>query len=275
MKERFVRTLLLLLILIFSVAGAVQAAPQRIVSLAPSITENLFALGVGDRVVGVTSWCDYPREAASRVIIGDALNLNLELLLSLEPDLVVGDSTLVQSYLEKLKELGVATFVVGPTTVAEVQASLVELGEAVGATERGLELAEHMNSRLTELVESTERSRKIRVFMEIWNEPLMTVGPGSFMNELIVLAGGENIAGDAPSPWPVFSEELVMERDPEVVILTSYNLEEALSRPAWQVTTAMKNGDVYEVNPDLYSRTTVRLLDALAELIEILDAVER
>ena len=113
------------------------------------------------------------------------------------------------------------------------------------------------------------------MFMEIWNEPLMTVGPGSFMHELIVLAGGENIAGDSPTAWPVFSEELVIERDPEVVILTSYNLEEALARPAWQVTTAMQNGDVYEVNPDLYSRTTPRLLEALVEMIEILDATGR
>jgi iron complex transport system substrate-binding protein len=101
----------------------------------------------------------------------------------------------------------------------------------------------------------------------------MTVGPGSFMHELIVLAGGENIAGDSPTAWPVFSDELVIERDPELVVLTSFNLEEALNRSAWRVMTAMQNGDVVEVNPDLYSRTTPRLLDALAELIEILDSV--
>jgi len=255
--------------------GGAQAAPQRIVSLAPSITENLFALGVGDRVVGVTSWCDYPVEARSRTIVGDAMNLNVELLLSLDPDLVVGDSTLVYSHLERLQELGIPTFVIGPQTVAEVQNSLIDLGDAVGSKERGEELAAAMGARLVELTAKIQRQKKPRVFMEIWNEPLMTAGPGSFMDELIVLAGGENIAGDAGTPWPVFSEELVIERDPEVVILTSYNLEEALSRPAWQVTSAMKNGRVYEVNPDLYSRSTARLLDALAELIEILDAVEQ
>lgn len=270
MKKRWI----FLLIMLFALnVGVAHAAPQRIVSLAPSITENLFALGAGDRVVGVTSWCDYPAEARSKEIIGDAMNLNLELLLSLEPDLVVGDSTLVQSHLESLEGLGIATFVVGPTTVAEVQSSLIDLGEAVGEKEKGEELAEAMEVRLAELVGSVQRSRKVRVFMEIWNEPLMTVGPGSFMHELIVLAGGENIAGDSPTPWPVFSGEVVIERDPEVIILTSFNLEEALNRSAWQVTTALQNGDVYEVNPDLYSRTTPRLLDALSELIEILDAV--
>lgn len=268
------KTIMIILVLAFALSiGVVQAAPERIVSLAPSITENLFALGVGDRVVGVTSWCDYPEEARQRTVIGDAINLNIELLLSLEPDLIVGDSTLVQSHLERLEALGLSTFIIGPSTIAEVEKSLIDLGEAVGAKERGEELALAMQTRLEELTKRAQRPERVRVFLEIWNEPLMTVGPGSFMDELIVLAGGENIAGDSPTPWPVFSEELVIERDPEVVILTSFNLEEALSRSAWQVTTAMQNGDVYEVNPDLYSRTTPRLLDALAELIDILDLV--
>lgn len=269
-------TLVFVLMVVLGVAvGMAGATPQRIVSLAPSITENLFALGVGDRVVGVTSWCHFPDEARTRTIVGDAMNLNVELVLGLEPDLVVGDATLVQSHLEVLEGLGVPTFVIGPSTVAEVQESLIQLGEAVGAKESGEVLATNMQARLEELVGGVERERKVRVWMEIWNEPLMTVGPGSFMHELIVLAGGENIAGDSPTAWPVFSEELVIERDPEVVILTSYNLEEALSRSAWQGTTAMKNGHVYEVNPDLYSRTTPRLLDALEELIGILDGIEK
>lgn len=268
------RTWMLLCVFILIVGvGVVQAAPQRIVSLAPSITENLFALGVGEQVVGVTSWCDYPQEARTKMVIGDAINLNMELLLVLEPDLVIGDSTLVQSHLDSLEALGIPTYVVGPTSVAEVQASLIDLGRVVGAEEKGEELAEAMGSRLQELVDTVQRSEKPRVFMEIWNEPLMTVGPGSFMDELIVLAGGENIAGDSPNPWPMFSEELVIERDPEVVILTSFNLSEALAREAWKVTSSFRNGHVYEVNPDLYSRTTIRLLDALAELIEILDRV--
>ena len=93
----------------------------------------------------------------------------------------------------------------------------------------------------------------------------MTVGPGSFLHELIELAGGENIARDADTPWPIFSEELVIERDPQVIILTCFNLEEALSRPSWQTTSAMRNGYVYEVNPDPYARTT-QVLDALEEL---------
>lgn len=271
MKKRFV----LVFILVLTLSSFGQAAPQRIISLVPSITENFFALGVGEQIVGVTEWCDYPAEATSIAKVADMMTLNIELILSLEPDLVVADSNLVQGHIETLQELNIPTLVVAPTTLAEVAESLIAIGTGVGVKEKGEELAREMNHRLAELTASVERDVKPRVFIEVWNEPVMTAGPGSFMDELIVLAGGQNIAFDAPTPWPTFSEEVVIERDPEVVILTNFNLEEALGRSAWQITTAMKNGDVYEVNPDLYSRTSVRILDALEELIEILDSLEQ
>lgn len=272
MKKRVVLFLVVLLALSTTL---VYAAPQRIISLAPSVTENLFSLGVGDKVIGVTSWCTFPEEAQTRTIIGDTFNLNLELILSLEPDLVVADASLTPGHIETLQGFNIPVFIVDPTTVAEVEESLRLMGEAVGAKEQGEEVAAAMAARFEELVSGIQRTHKTRVFIEVWNAPLMTAGPGSFMDELIVLAGGENIAFDATTPWPTFSEEVVIERDPEVVVLTCYNLDEALSRPAWQITSAMKNGHIYEVNPDLYSRTTIRLLDALAELITILDAVEQ
>lgn len=266
--------LLVLVLAVTVLCGWVQAAPQRIVSLAPSITENLFALGVGEQVVGVTSFCDYPLEALQRTVIGDAFNLNLEILLSLEPDLVVGDATVVQGYLEELEALGVPVLAVAPTSLAEIQASLISLGEAVGQPRRGRELAEAMESRLQKLQAGIKSATKPRVFVEVWNEPLMTAGPGSFLDELIVLAGGENIAGDSDNPWPLFSEEVVIQRDPQILILTGFNKEEVLARPAWQGLEALRRGLVYEVDPDLYARSTPRLLDALQELIEIFHEAE-
>lgn len=261
--------------MLVTVFGTVAAAPQRIVSLVPSVTENLFALGIGDRVVGVTSWCDYPAEAATKTVIGDAFNLNLELLLSLEPDLVVGDANLVAGTIETLEGFGLSVLVVEPTNLREIRESLVQLGVAVGAPEKGRELAAAMEKRQKELVARVGLTKAVRVFVEIWNEPLMTAGPGSFIDELIVLAGGENIAQDADNPWPTFSEELVIDRDPQVVILTGFNLDEVLKRSAWQEITALKNEAVFEVDPDLYARTTPRLLDALEEMISILAEVEQ
>ncbi len=265
------RILLPIILIIAAFLSLAEAAPSRIVSLAPSITENLFALGVGDNVVGVTSFCDYPAAAAEKTVIGDATSLNLELLLALEPDLIVGDSTLVQGHLNQLADLGLPTFAVGPTSLKEIRESLIELGEAVGRREEGERLAAEMAARQQAITEKIDRDFKPKVFVEIWHEPLMTAGPGSFMDELIVLAGGENIAADANDPWPLYSEEMVIEKNPQVLILTGFNRAEVLKRPAWQEIDAVKRGLVFEVDPDLYARSTARLLDALAEMSEILD----
>lgn len=276
MRSRSELILAAILMIFISVTGTVRSseAPERIVSLTPNLTENLFALGVGDKVVGVTSWCTYPPEASERTVIGDAFNLNMEVLLSLEPDLVIGDSSLVASHIEQLNSLGIKVVSVAPTTVNEVIESMVTLGNLVGAPEAGQALATQMQERLTSLIQSVPEGSAKRVFVEIWHEPLSTVGPGSFIDELINFAGGENIAADTGQAWPQFSEELVLARDPEIVILTNYNYDEAIQRPAWQGLTAYQTGAVYEVNPDLYVRATPRLLDGLAELITFIHGEE-
>jgi len=274
MKLRHILITVLLAVLVPVAAAAEGAVPQRIVSVTPSVTENLFALGVGDRVVGVTSWCTYPPEAAERAVIGDAFNLNLEVLLSLNPDLVIGDGTMVAAHIQQLEALGITVATINPTTLNEVIESMATLGELVGEPEAGRALAAQMRNRLRELTARVPVGSSKRVFVELWYEPLMTAGPGSFLHELITLAGGENIAADTGQPWPQFSEELVLARDPEIVILTNYNREEALQRPAWQGLSAYKAGAVFEVNPDLYVRGTPRLLDGLAELISLIHGVE-
>lgn len=274
-KARLTLSVILLLICLAAVPVLVQAAaPERIVSLVPSLTENLFALGVGDKVVGVTSWCTYPPEAQERTVVGDAFNLNVEVLLSLEPDLVLADSSLVASHIESLESFGIEVVTISPATVEEIIESMAALGAIVGKEEAGKALAAEMRERLAKLTSMVPTDSSKRVFVEIWHEPLSTVGPGSYLDELINLAGGENIAADTGQAWPQFSEELVIARDPEVVILTNFNLEEALQRPAWQGLTAYREGAVYEVNPDLYVRPTPRLLDGLAELIYLIHGVE-
>lgn len=272
MKKRL--SLVLIVVLMLS-ASLVQAAPQRIVSLTPSVTENLFALGVGDRVVGVTSWCTYPAEAQTRTIVGSSSNLDLEVLLDLEPDLVIGDTGLVSAHLQALADLGIPLLAVNPTTLKETQETLIVLGKAVGAEVQGWALATEMENRLAELTQGVKQEDRPLVFVEIWNEPLMSAGPGSFMDELINLAGGINVAGDTGSPWPVISEEIVIDRDPDLIILTCYNLEEALGRSAWQDITAYKQDAIFEIDPDIYSRTTPRLLDALEEMISMVDSVRQ
>ena len=245
------------------------AAPQRVVSLVPSITENIYTLGAQEQLVGVTSWCTYPPEAQEKTVVGDAFNLNLEVLLALEPDLIIGDENLVQRHLQSLQELGLAVFAIAPNTYDEVAESLVELGEVLGRREAGVLAAETMRSRRDELLARVPAERSVTVFIETWNEPLSSAGPGSFLHELVEMAGGHNIASDMGEAWGQFSEELVIERNPDMILLTNFNYDEVMARPGWQGLHAVANGHVYEVDPDIFSRTSVRLADALAVLVEL------
>lgn len=248
-------------------------APQRLVSLTPSVTENLYALGLGDRVVGVSSFSDYPPEAASKPVVGDAFQLNYEEILLLEPDLIIGDAQLVKNYMAKLEELGLPVLAINPSNLREVMDALMLLGKATGAVDAAAQVIGEMEDKI-QWVETAVRDlpheARPLVFVEVWDEPLMTCGPGSFMQELIELAGGQNLAADAGDAWVEYSSELVVERDPEVILLTRPYVDELMARSAWQGISAVRNGRVVEVNSDPFVRTTPRLADALVELATIL-----
>ena len=248
-------------------------APQRLVSLTPSVTENLYALGLGDRVVGVSSFSDYPPEAASKPVVGDAFQLNYEEILLLEPDLIIGDAQLVKNYMAKLEELGLPVLAINPSNLREVMDALMLLGKATGAVDAAAQVIGEMEDKI-QWVETAVRDlpheARPLVFVEVWDEPLMTCGPGSFMQELIELAGGQNLTADVSDAWVEYSSELVVERDPEVILLTRPYVDELMARSAWQGISAVRNGRVVEVNSDPFVRTTPRLADALVELATIL-----
>ncbi|NLY29890.1 MAG: ABC transporter substrate-binding protein [Firmicutes bacterium] len=251
----------------------IEKAPERLISLAPSITENLYALGLGDKVVGVSDYSNYPPEAQEKPIIGDALNLNYEQILMLEPDLIIGDAQLVSTFITKLDELGLPVLAINPANLHEVMDALLLLGEATGAQEKAQEVVAGMKETIRyvqDVVGDISEEERPLVFVEIWNEPLMTCGPGSFMQELIELAGGRNLAADAPGAWVEYSSELVVERNPDVILLTWPYEDEVMARSAWQTIKAVQQGRVIVVDSEPFVRTTLRLADALLELARIL-----
>ncbi|NLJ68697.1 MAG: ABC transporter substrate-binding protein [Firmicutes bacterium] len=251
----------------------IDQAPQRLIALAPSVTENLYALGLGDRVVGVSDYSNYPPEAQEKPIIGDALHLNFEQILILEPDLIIGDAQLVRTHIQKLDELGLPVLAIDPANVHEVMDAMLLLGEATGAQEEAQEVVAEMKDKVRfvqDAVGGLSEEDRLLVFVEIWDEPLMTCGPGSFMQELIELAGGRNLAADAPGAWVEYSSELVVERDPDVILLTWPYEEEVMNRTAWQTIKAVKQGRVVAIDSEPFVRTTPRLADALVELAKIL-----
>ena len=251
----------------------ITSVPQKIITLTPSVTENVFALGAGDKIVGVSSYSDYPVAATKKPIVGDAFQLNFEQILLLEPDLIIGDAQLVQSHMAKLEELGLPVLAINPTSLQEVMEDLLLIGQAIGRGDGARQVVDEMQAkirRVTNVVKLIPKEDRPLVFVEVWDEPLMTCGPGSFMQELIELAGGENLAADAGGAWVEYSSEQVLIRDPEVILLTRPYVQEVMERVPWQQVRAVVTGSVIEVDADAFVRTTPRLADALVDLANIL-----
>lgn len=250
-----------------------EKAPQRIISLTPSVTENLFALGLDDQIVGVSSYSNYPAAAQSKPVIGDALHLSYEKVIALEPDLVVGDAQLVPKYLEKLEELGVTVLAINPTSLAEVMEAMLLLGRVTDRETEARAVVKEMQDKIhrveTALSGLTPEEKPL-VFVEVWDDPLMTCGPGSFMQELIQRAGGRNLAADADGAWVQYSSELVVERDPDIIILTRAYKDKVKARTAWRDIKAVKNDRIIVIDSDPFVRTTPRLAGALLQLAEII-----
>lgn len=246
-----------------------KAEPMRIVSIVPSVTEMLYSVGLGPKMVGVTAWCTYPEAAKSVAKVGD-VNINIEAVLSKKPDLVVADLSMSGSTIDKLRELGLPVLAISAQNMEEMLDALEVLGRAGGRENEALTLVSNLKSRIAR-IKGILVAAKTRpsVFVEIWNEPLMTAGSGTYVNELIELAGGTNIAGKV-SGWPVFSHESVISGDPFIILLTNFNKGEVMARKAWSGLTAVKSGRVLESDPDLLVRCGPRLVDGLEMLAKLL-----
>lgn len=243
--------------------------PQRIVSLAPNMTEILFSVGAGKRVVGVTDNCDYPSEVRKIDRVG-GIQIQVESVMALKPDLVVANADVQPGIISQIRSVGLRVAAFRPDRWKGVLDTLQRIGSAVGNPTQAEKVIKIMEKR-RRVVESTVGKRsKVRVFVEVWNKPLMTAGPGTFLHELVQMAGGEDIAGDLSRPWSIYPTELVLTRNPEVIILTCKNRREVMNRAGWASVEAVRSGRVYEVDPSTYSRPGPRLADALEDLADLL-----
>lgn len=252
----------------------VAARPLRIVSIGPSNTEFLFALGAGDRVVGVDDFSDTPVAASKLEKIG-GVKVNVEKVVSLKPDLVLSvkfsDGTI-----EKIAAAGIATLVVDPVGLSDVARSAILIGKAVGAD--GDRLAALIDLRLRVVKLSVAKATaKPRVFHEVdASDPAkpFTVGPGSYIQDLIDLAGGTNIASAAASAYPQISLEEVLRADPEVIVLGDADYgttpEQVAARPGWSGINAVKNKRVYGISDSLVSRPGPRVAEAASAYAKLL-----
>jgi iron complex transport system substrate-binding protein len=249
----------------------IRANPQRIISLAPNITEILFALGLGDRVAAVTSYCDFPEEAKTKEKIGDTLHPNLERIIGLKPDLVL---TTTASQLEdltrKLDQLAVPVYVTNPRTVRETVDSIRKIGDATGASARAAEIADDMERRISAVETRVKDRPEPRVLYVLQTGPLITAGRDTFINDLIRIARGRSISGDETADYPQFSRETVIARAPEVIIAPTSHGKEFVRvedlRQDFPTTPAVRSNRIITVNPDCVDRPGPRIVDGLEQL---------
>jgi len=253
--------------------------PSRIVSLAPSVTEVLFALGLDEQIVGVTEYCDYPEAARTKPRVGGLKDPSLESILTLSPELVISTKDGNDNrFMASLERMGIRVVKTQPSTIAEVMDSVLEIGEVVGRPVEAREVVADMERRLSEVRSRVEGAPRVRALMVYGRRPLVLAGPGTFADDMIVLAGGENIAGDAPMPYPRFSMETVVARSPEVIIEGAMGSEDVGEKAAeavkfwsrWGSISAVRDGRVVVINQDLIARPGPRILDGLEAIARAL-----
>ncbi|QOJ37038.1 MAG: cobalamin-binding protein [Nitrospira sp.] len=250
-------------------------APMRVVSLAPSITEMLFALGLDEQIVGVTDFCNFPPAASSRPKIGYA-HPNLESLLALNPDLVAAPKEFARAnLLTKLDELKIPVLLLEATSVESVFAHIHTLGRIFDRVSAAHALTRAMRERMAAITARVEALPRRRVLYVINSEPLITVGPGSYLHQMIGLAGGINIAAGASSPYPRLTMEMVLKEDPEVLIFPMGSVEtvprsEQQAWRRWTTLSAVKQERLRQVPADALNRPGPRVMEGLDALVAVI-----
>jgi len=257
----------------------IQTTPHRIVSLSPSNTEILFALGEGSEVVGTDDYSDYPAEAKTITHVGSAFpSFNIETIVSLKPDLAVAFGYTLPDYATKLQSLGIPVIVLAPKDVSGVINDITLVGKITGAASAAKTLTTGMQNSLNTVESKIKGVTAPRVLWEFdGTDPgnPWVAGPGSFKDALITLAGGQNVgAGGPTSSWQMGTEDIV-KADPQIIILDDYQfgmtVESVEQRPGWSAITAVKNGAVYPItDSDLTDRPGPRVIQGLQLLAEII-----
>lgn len=236
----------------------------RIVSLAPSITEALFALGAGDRIAGVTSYCDYPPEAALKEKVGDTLKPNIERIVGIKADLViVSTSSQLEQYIQNLERLGIPVYISNPRNLDQVLQSITSMGRLVGAEDRARELVSDLRTRIDRVASLLSSADRPRVLFLLGTEPLITVGGGTFMDDLITRAGGRSISTEAGGEYPQYSMETAVAKQPEVIFV---QFDEKQLPDRLKQTPAGRANRVYHLDDDLVSRPGPRIVDGLEQM---------
>lgn len=249
---------------------------HRIISLAPSVTEILFAIGLDEEIVGVTAFCDYPEKARSKPKVGGMINPSIEKIIALEPELILAVKGLHGDELaSELERLHLPLVLMDVSSIHNILGEINHIGVLVGKTGEAQALVSRMKTRMNRVRDRVQVFPRPRALYVMWNDPLMTVGPESFIGELLEAAGGENIAPSSRAGYVRISMEEVLAKNPEVVIFSSEMgeatvLSEQKKWKGWKLLSAVQNNRLYSINSDIVHRAGPRIVDGIEALSELL-----
>lgn len=250
------------------------APARRIISLAPHLTELLFAAGAGDRLVGVSAYSDHPPAALAIARIGDSNAFDIERILALRPDLLVGwDAGNAPRHIAQLRRLGIPVHLEGAERLDDIGAALERLGRLAGTEAAAHEAARRYGERLADLRARHVGAARVRVFHQVWDEPLMTINGRHPVSDLIAACGGENVFAESPALVPVVSREAVLRAAPEVITAAEADDGDPLAAwRRWPTLPAVAAGLLVRLPADAVSRLSPRLLEAAEPLCEAIEA---
>lgn len=257
-----------------------QRPAQRIVSLAPNITENLYAAGAGGQLVGAVEYSDYPEAARRLPRVGGYSRLNLEAIVALKPDLVIGwvggNSAL---HLERLRRLGLPVFLIQPERIEQIADTLEQFGQLAGTAAVARGAAENFRVRVSALRQTYAARPAVRTFYQVWPQPLQTIGGTQIINDVLRLCGGANVFASLPALSPTVSVEAVLAAQPEAIVISLMSPGPppgwADSWRPWRQLPAVARDNLFFISSDLIQRSTVRLLDGASQLCQQLETARR
>ncbi len=251
-------------------------AANRIVVLSPAGCEILYAVGAGDKIVARTDFCNFPSETGSLPSVGgfDGKTLSVETIISYEPDFVYGAKGMHDFLKESCDQFGIELYLSEDASIQGVYDEIEFIGNKTDRAKEAGELVDSMKKGFSKIQKKTSKlsdKKKKAVYWETWNAPYMSVGGCSFINELISVCGGKNIFADiADQAYPMVSEESILARNPQVIILPYGDIAECAGRNGWKYISAVKDKKIFNVNDDIFSRPGPRILEAAEILYELL-----
>jgi iron complex transport system substrate-binding protein len=260
------------------------AYPEKIISVAPSCTEILFAIGAGDKVVGVTDYCDYPYDFAAWIAegnmtsIGDFTAPNLEVITALSPDLILASGGVQTESVDTLRDRGYKVLVLDPTSVDGILNNIELVGNATGKRAEATALINELTSRINAVGEAVADADKPKVYYETYYEitSSWTIGGLAWQSELIEKAGGTNVFGDQQMAYYQYQVEALIARNPDIIVLPASgmgtgeqaSIDAVKERPGWDTMNAVQNDRIYQIDPNLLERSGPRIVDAIEQLAE-------